>query len=167
MDAAQLARLFRRFEQAEGVRTRSGAVAAASAWRSARNSPRRWTERSKCDSQPGEGTRFRVRLPLLPSPMPRSRAPRLAPRQPPRGGEARACWWSKTMPPSPKCVVGLLEALGYHAVHAPHALAALSAVATHAASTLALLDLDLPGMDGFELARQLRVQALVAAAAGA
>jgi CheY-like chemotaxis protein len=54
-------------------------------------------------------------------------------------------------------VLGLLEALGYPAVHAPHALAALAELA-QGGYALALLDLDLPGMDGFELARIIRAQ---------
>ena len=52
-------------------------------------------------------------------------------------------------------LVGLLQAQGHGVAHAPHALAALSAQATQRFD-LALLDLDLPGMDGLALARQLR-----------
>jgi CheY-like chemotaxis protein len=52
----------------------------------------------------------------------------------------------------------LLESLGYRAVHAPQALAALAELA-QGDYALALLDLDLPGMDGFDLARIVRVQA--------
>lgn len=58
-------------------------------------------------------------------------------------------------------VSGLLRAQGHHVDHAPHALAAFAATATHAFD-LALLDLDLPGMDGLSLARQLRVQGFLA-----
>jgi CheY-like chemotaxis protein len=55
-------------------------------------------------------------------------------------------------------VIGLLAALGYEAQHAPHALAALAALAAQQFE-LAFLDLDLPGMDGLELARLMRAQA--------
>ncbi|CEJ46299.1 Response regulator with CheY-like receiver domain and winged-helix DNA-binding domain (fragment) [Xanthomonas citri pv. bilvae] len=41
-------------------------------------------------------------------------------------------------------------------MHAPHGLAALTEAADNTFD-LALLDLDLPGLDGFALARQLRV----------
>jgi len=55
-------------------------------------------------------------------------------------------------------VIGLRESLGYEAHHAAHGLAALSALAT-LRFDLAFVDLDLPGMDGFELARLMRGQA--------
>jgi CheY-like chemotaxis protein len=54
-------------------------------------------------------------------------------------------------------VVGLLAALGHEAVHAPQGLAALSELSV-GRFDLALLDLDLPGLDGFELARLIRSQ---------
>ncbi|MGD3046428.1 response regulator transcription factor, partial [Xanthomonas oryzae] len=52
-------------------------------------------------------------------------------------------------------IVGLLRAQGHSVVHAPHGLAALTEAADNTFD-LALLDLDLPGLDGFALARQLR-----------
>ncbi|HWI23816.1 MAG TPA: response regulator, partial [Lysobacter sp.] len=52
-------------------------------------------------------------------------------------------------------VRGLLEGRGHAVTRVPHALDALAAVrATE--FDLAMLDLDLPGVDGFELARLLR-----------
>lgn len=55
-------------------------------------------------------------------------------------------------------VVGeLLESLGHRVRHAPQALAALSEVALRRPQ-LVLLDLDLPDVDGFQLARLLRAQ---------
>jgi CheY-like chemotaxis protein len=54
-------------------------------------------------------------------------------------------------------VVGLLASLGHEAVHAPQGLAALSELSL-GRFDLALLDLDLPGLDGFELARLIRAQ---------
>ena len=54
-------------------------------------------------------------------------------------------------------VAGLLEAAGHRVVVAPHALAALAQVATTAFDA-ALLDLDLPGVDGLTLAGLLRAQ---------
>ena len=54
-------------------------------------------------------------------------------------------------------VTGLLQAQGHRVHHAPHALATLAATMTQDFS-LALLDLDLPGMDGLSLARQLRAR---------
>lgn len=54
-------------------------------------------------------------------------------------------------------LIGLLQAQGHRASHVGHALAALTANATQRFD-LALIDLDLPGMDGLALARQLRAQ---------
>jgi DNA-binding response OmpR family regulator len=50
---------------------------------------------------------------------------------------------------------GLLEVHGHGVVHAAHGLAALAEV-SNARFDVALLDLDLPGIDGFGLALQLR-----------
>ena len=52
-------------------------------------------------------------------------------------------------------VADLLRTQGHCVRHAPHALAALTEVAS-AEFDAGLLDLDLPVMDGFELAKQLR-----------
>ncbi len=54
-------------------------------------------------------------------------------------------------------IIGLLDSLGHEAVHAAQGLAALSELAA-SRFDLALLDLDLPGLDGFELARIIRGQ---------
>ena len=50
---------------------------------------------------------------------------------------------------------GLLEVHGHSAVHAAHGLAALAELSSQEFD-VALLDLDLPGIDGFGLARQLK-----------
>lgn len=54
-------------------------------------------------------------------------------------------------------VGALLQAQGLRVTHAPHALAALSALQADA-HDVALLDLDLPGLDGLRLARLVREQ---------
>ncbi len=56
-------------------------------------------------------------------------------------------------------VCGLLSRLGHRVVHAPHGLAALAELEL-AAFDLALLDLDLPGIDGLALARLIRGKGL-------
>ena len=56
-------------------------------------------------------------------------------------------------------VSGLLRAQGHQLVHAAHGLAALAALAT-ARFDVALFDLDLPGMDGFALARHVRAEGI-------
>jgi signal transduction histidine kinase/CheY-like chemotaxis protein len=50
---------------------------------------------------------------------------------------------------------GLLEAQGHHVAHAPHGLAALGELERGRFDAL-LLDLDLPGVDGFRLAQMIR-----------
>jgi len=50
---------------------------------------------------------------------------------------------------------GLLAAQGHYVTHATQGLAALAATATQAFD-IALIDLDLPGIDGLALARMLR-----------
>ncbi len=104
---------------------------------------------------PGRGSRFTIRLPLLPTTS--SRRPS---RRPPR---SRAPY----RPPAARLLIVddnadaaqtlalLLRETGYDvrlAGDAPAALAAMEQVASDAA----LLDIGLPGMDGYALARQLR-----------
>jgi CheY-like chemotaxis protein len=52
---------------------------------------------------------------------------------------------------------GLLRAQGHQVVHAAHGLAALGETSQHSFDA-ALLDLDLPGMDGLSLATLLRAR---------
>ena len=155
MDAAQVARLFRRFEQAEGLsgeKRRSGSglgLAICKELASAMDGD------IQVSSRPGEGTCFHVMLPLAPAPELPAAGPAL--RQAPRGGAGRRILVVEDDATVAEVVCGLLEGLGYQAQHAPHALAALSTLAS-AGFDLAVLDLDLPGLDGLELARLLRAQ---------
>ncbi len=54
-------------------------------------------------------------------------------------------------------VAGLLEVQGHRVRHVEHGLAALAEIES-TQPDLALLDLDLPGLDGFALARTLRAR---------
>jgi signal transduction histidine kinase len=155
MDAEQLSRLFRRFEQAggpgEGHRGGTGLGLAI-----CRELAEAMGGNIEVESKPGQGTAFRVRLPLPEAggaPPPRTEA-----REAPRDGAGARVLVVEDDATVAEVVVGLLEALGYRAVHAPQALAALAELA-QGDYALALLDLDLPGMDGFDLARIVRVQA--------
>ena len=56
-------------------------------------------------------------------------------------------------------LLGLLAGMGHRAKHAPNGLAALVEL-KDARFDIALLDLDLPGMDGLKLARMIRAGAV-------
>ncbi|MEO7325566.1 MAG: ATP-binding protein [Dokdonella sp.] len=61
-------------------------------------------------------------------------------------------------------IVGLLAQLGHHSTHAPNGLAALAQLqrrpddAAQAGFDIGMIDLDLPGIDGLQLARMLRAR---------
>jgi len=156
MDAGQLARLFRRFEQAgslTGEQRRNGSGLGLAICKELAEAMH--GDIQAC-SIPGEGTSFHVYLPLPAA----SRLPETgpAPRHPPRGGAGQRVLVVEDDATVAEVVCGLLQGLGYETAHAAHALAALAAV-TSARFDVAILDLDLPGMDGMELARLLCVQA--------
>jgi signal transduction histidine kinase/ActR/RegA family two-component response regulator len=155
LNEEQKARLFRRFEQGEGARTAARYGGSGLGLAISQELASAMGGRIEVDSAPGAGTRFVVALPL----------PAAAP---PQASEAAAA------PPSPGAVglrlllveddatvaevlAGLLRAQGHEVVHAVHGLAALAEVAAGGFDA-ALLDLDLPGMDGLALARRLRAQ---------
>lgn len=108
--------------------------------------------RISVDSAPGRGSRFEVELPLPPtaaaSPVAAAAA---APAQP------LSLLLVEDDPTVAEVIGGLLRRQGHGVTHAAHALAALAALAERAPDA-ALLDLDLPGLDGHQLARQFRAQ---------
>jgi CheY-like chemotaxis protein len=155
MDAGQLARLFRRFEQAEGLSGEQRRQGSGLGLAICKELAAAMAGDIQASSRVGEGTSFHVHLPLpvvdeLPAPAPSSR-------QPPRGGQGRRVLVVEDDATVAEVVCGLLQGLGYETQHAAHALAALSSFGG-TTFDLAILDLDLPGMDGLELARLLRVQ---------
>lgn len=158
LNEEQRARLFHRFQQAEGARTASRYGGSGLGLAICQELAAAMDGRIDVDSDPGVGSRFIVDLPL------------------PEGDEA-ALAQAQTQVAAPAAVkpsslrillveddatvtevIGaLLRAHGHHVTHAAHGLAALTEAAM-ADFDLAMLDLDLPGMDGFALARQLRLQ---------
>jgi ligand-binding sensor domain-containing protein/nitrogen-specific signal transduction histidine kinase/CheY-like chemotaxis protein len=154
LDAVQCARLFRRFEQADGVRTaaRHGGsglglaichelVAAMGGWIS-------------LHSTPGEGSRFVVDLPLAvveTSTIKHADADAAAP-----VANCRVLLVEDDATVA-EAVGGLLRMQGHAVTHASHALAALAASGRQCFD-LAFVDLDLPGMDGITLAPLLHAQ---------
>jgi CheY-like chemotaxis protein len=108
------------------------------------------------DSTPGEGTRFSVRLPLMPAVQPGTLEDGVV--EPPRGPRrSLSLLLVEDDPTVADVLTGLLRLQGHHVVHATQGLTALAEVAMYPFDA-ALLDLDLPGMDGLALARQLRIQ---------
>jgi PAS domain S-box-containing protein len=92
---------------------------------------------------PGTGTTFTVRLPALD-----------AASAPASSGRLRVLIVDDNADAA-EALVDALALLGYEAVTAPDGPRALSLVATTRPS-IALLDIGLPGMDGYDLARRLR-----------
>jgi len=157
LDAEQQRRLFRRFEQAEGARTASRYGGSGLGLAICQELAVAMGGGIEVRSAPGEGACFVVRLPLprvaLPVATPASM--RTSPRQ------GRAILLVEDDPIVADALSGLLQAQGHRVAHAAHALAALTANASdevEAGFDLALIDLDLPGMDGLALARLLRTQ---------
>jgi CheY-like chemotaxis protein len=155
MDAQAQARLFQRFEQADGARTTARYGGSGLGLAICRELASAMGGSIGVDSRPGVGSTFRVDLPLLPT-----QAPPCAAHAP--AVETDACpqrAYSILLVEDDALVAqvvqGQLQARGHAVTHAAHALDALAAAQAQAFD-LALLDLDLPGVDGIELARLLR-----------
>lgn len=107
-------------------------------------------------SAPREGACFIVRLPIEPA---------ISPLMPEETCGSTGCASCSVLlveddPVVADALGGLLRMQGHRVTHAAHALAALTAVST-GEFEIALVDLDLPGMDGLALARHLRGQGFV------
>jgi ligand-binding sensor domain-containing protein/signal transduction histidine kinase/ActR/RegA family two-component response regulator len=159
INAEQQARLFRRFEQAEGAQTTARYGGSGLGLAICQELAVAMGGRIEVDSAPGKGTHFSVDLPVL-QPVAQHDA------------EASAVVEEAHAPAAvgpldillveddatvADVVAGLLRARGHRVTHAPHGLAALTEVVT-TEFDVAFLDLDLPGLDGMALARQLRLQ---------
>ncbi|PPT77013.1 histidine kinase [Xanthomonas arboricola pv. populi] len=148
----QQKRLFQRFEQGEGTRTSSRYGGSGLGLAICQELTVAMKGKIRVRSRIGVGTQFTVDLPL---PIDRSGTR-------PGGGEVRAvaCESLRILlveddPTVAEVIAGLLSGRGHRVVHAAHGLAALSE-AVDGGFDVALLDLDLPGLDGFALASQLR-----------
>lgn len=156
LDAEQQQRLFRRFEQAEGARTSSRYGGSGLGLAICQELASAMGGGIELRSVPGEGTRFTVRLPLE-----RSETMRLHAQRSHQEGAMVACDVLLVEDDAivADVLVGMLQAQGHRVIHAGHALAAMTEIAVRSFD-IALLDLDLPGMDGLALVRQLRAQGL-------
>jgi len=159
MDAAQVARLFGRFEQADGARTSADFGGSGLGLSICRELAQAMRGDIEVDSAPGQGTRFRVTLPLVLQALPEPASLSLRVREPDGDGAHVLVVEDDALVGEVVC--GLLEHLGHRARHAAHGLEGLAAVAGDRFD-LVVADLDLPGIDGFELARLLRLQGCAA-----
>jgi signal transduction histidine kinase/ligand-binding sensor domain-containing protein/CheY-like chemotaxis protein len=155
LNAEQKSRLFRRFEQAEGARTSARYGGSGLGLAISQELAAAMEGKIEIDSAPGEGTRFSVRLPLSASFLAVARDESSGTEAP--SPRSFSLLLVEDDPTVADVLTGLLRLQGHHVVHVPHGLSALAAVATTPFDA-ALLDLDLPGMDGLALARQLRIQ---------
>ncbi|WP_101924923.1 MULTISPECIES: two-component regulator propeller domain-containing protein [Luteimonas] len=152
-------RLFRRFEQAESVRTASRYGGSGLGLAISQELSTAMDGRIDVESTLGVGTRFQVCLPLpLVSDPPRQQAgtghDRLIAAV---GLEILLVEDDQTVA---EVIGGLLQSQGHQVVHVMHGLTALSEIAARSFD-LALLDLDLPGIDGLTLAGMMRAHGFV------
>ncbi|MFC0682717.1 ATP-binding protein [Lysobacter korlensis] len=144
-------RLFRRFEQADGAHTATRYGGSGLGLAICQELATAMGGCIGVVSAPGQGTRFEVDLPLAAATLPiparcEDVLPALSPLR---------LLLVEDDPTVAEVVSAMLRAQGHEVVHVGHGLAALAEIAT-ATFDLVLLDLDLPGLDGIELARHLR-----------
>lgn len=156
MTAEQQARLFRRFEPGadghEGGRSGAGLGLAIS-----QELAVAMGGRIELRSRVGQGTLFTVVLPCVETGAVQSGSAAgdaTAGGAPDDGLDVLLVEDDAT---AARAVGSLLESLGHRVQHAAHGLAALTLVASSRVD-VALVDLDLPGLHGFELVRLLRLQ---------
>lgn len=154
LNEEQQQRLFRRFEQADGARTAARYGGSGLGLAICQELAAAMGGRIEVDSTPGEGTSFVVDL-LLPSASPAPGADAVAERDVSAG--ALDLLLVEDDGTVAEVICGLLEAQGHRVVRVANGLSALGEISS-GSFDLALLDLDLPGIDGLSLARMLREQ---------
>ncbi|MDR6991534.1 two-component regulator propeller domain-containing protein [Luteimonas sp. 3794] len=159
LSSEQRERLFRRFEQAEGARTASRYGGSGLGLAISQELSATMGGQIDVESTLGEGTRFRVVLPLpvVNDPPPPQSDCGLERITSAVGLEILLVEDDQTIS---EVIAGLLQSQGHEVVHVMHGLGALSEIATRSFD-LALLDLDLPGIDGLALAGMMRAHGFV------
>ncbi|WP_082124154.1 hybrid sensor histidine kinase/response regulator [Lysobacter capsici] len=158
LNEEQKARLFRRFEQAEGARTAARYGGSGLGLAICQELAAAMEGQIAVYSEPGQGARFVFDLPLAEVEPPRV-VGNSTPEPSLRGLQVGplALLLVEDDPTVAEVIAGLLRVQGHRVTHVANGLAALAEVAT-ANFDLALLDLDLPGINGLDLARQFRAQ---------
>ena len=160
LDAEQCARLFRRFEQADGANTTRRYGGSGLGLAICQELAAAMGGRIDVASALGHGCEFRLRLPLAvlhADAVPDAAAPGV-PNEPSTASMSRRILLVEDDATVAEVVRGLLEALGHAVVRAGNGLAALTELDLHHFD-LAFLDLDLPGINGIDLARLIRARA--------
>jgi ligand-binding sensor domain-containing protein/CheY-like chemotaxis protein len=155
MNADQLARLFQRFEQADGLRTAQRHGGSGLGLAICQELAAAMHGRIEVHSQPGRGTTVRVTLPLANAGIDELVRPK--PRKAARKVDGLRILVVEDDDTIAEVITGLLESLGHEVAHAAQGLAALTELST-SRFDVAFLDLDLPGLDGFALAGIIRGQ---------
>lgn len=155
LNAEQQARLFQRFEQAEGARTSQRYGGSGLGLAISQELAGAMDGRIEVESVSGFGARFRVMLPLA-NADPKEIVGGVAPGENPKSKSLRLLVVEDDAMVA-EVIIGLLQSLGHHVTHAAQALAALTELQNDCFD-LAFLDLDLPGLDGFELAKLIQTQ---------
>jgi len=149
MDVATCSRVLNRFEQADGEATARRYGGAGLGLAICDELARAMGGKIEVESTLGVGSTFRAWLPLETADEGCAPPADNASTHPHRACKVLLVEDDAT---SAEVLQGLLQAQGHHVVHAPQALAALSELSAQRFD-LALVDLDLPGMGGLELAR--------------
>ena len=153
--ASTRARLFQRFEQADGPQRQSSSGLGLAI---CRELVARMGGEIALDSTPGVGSTFTVTLPLPEIATPAKVASVAQVDDATSSGTtAQRILLVEDDATVAAVIAGLLQAQGHQVTHAAHGLAALAGIET-ADYTAALIDLDLPGVDGLALARMLRAR---------
>jgi signal transduction histidine kinase/CheY-like chemotaxis protein/streptogramin lyase len=143
------ARLFQRFEQADGPQRRVGSGLGLAI---CRELVTRMNGRIDVDSEVGVGSRFRVSLPL-----PVCEPESIESKSTTTSAQALRVLLVEDHATVAAVIAGLLRASGHDVAHVSNGLAALAETAT-SHFDIAVIDLDLPGVDGLALARLLRAK---------
>ena len=152
---ATRAHLFQRFEQAQGAQQRYGGSGLGLAI--CRELVARMGGEIDVDSAAGTGSTFRVVLPLSAAEPPQE-VESATNIQSPLNSDALRILLVEDDATVAAVICGQLEALGHCVRHVAQGLAALAEIEIEVFD-VALLDLDLPGLDGLALARTIRARA--------